>query len=463
VLLHAAGLEISHGLPDKEPGEFDLVFGVKADGLYNLLHAAGDLPLGTVVGFSSVAGRFGNVGQTDYSAANDLLCKVLSGLRRTRPQTRGLAIDWTAWGGIGMATRGSIPKIMAQAGVEMLPPEAGVAWIRRELTAGSADGTADSEVVVAGALGAMASEFHETGGLDPAAVKVDGPIAGTIGASVHDGLVMRVTLDPKAHPFLDHHRIDGTPVLPGVMGMEAFAEAARVLVPGWHVVAVENVDFRTPLKFYRDEPRTLTVTALVRPDGEGLVADCRLIAERTLPGADQAQRTVHFTGSVRLAAQPRDEAGDPAPVADGEPKLTAADVYRLYFHGPAYQVVREAWRHDDAIAARFAADLPAQADAPTLIGPRLVELCFQAAGLWEAGRDGRLALPLHVDSVRIAAEPTEQADLVATARPGGDGGFDCVVHGADGQVVLRVDGYRTVPLPESVPDDVRAPIRAVTG
>ena len=58
-------------------------------------------------------------------------------MRRTRPQTRGLALDWTAWGGIGMATRGSIPKIMEMAGVQMLPPEAGVAWIRRELASGA--------------------------------------------------------------------------------------------------------------------------------------------------------------------------------------------------------------------------------------------------------------------------------------------------------------------------------------
>ena len=33
VLLHAAGIEVSHALPDKEPGEFDLVFAVKGDGL----------------------------------------------------------------------------------------------------------------------------------------------------------------------------------------------------------------------------------------------------------------------------------------------------------------------------------------------------------------------------------------------------------------------------------------------
>ena len=97
LLVHAAGLEISRALPDKEPAEFDLVFGVKADGWFNLMKAAGDLPIGATVVFSSVAGRFGNAGQTDYAAANDLLCKITSSLRRTRPDTRGIAVDWTAW------------------------------------------------------------------------------------------------------------------------------------------------------------------------------------------------------------------------------------------------------------------------------------------------------------------------------------------------------------------------------
>ena len=460
VLLHAAGIEVSHFLPDKEPREFDLVFGVKADGLFNVLHAAGELPLGTVVAFSSVAGRFGNGGQTDYSAANDLQCKVLSSLRRTRPDVRTLAIDWTAWGGIGMATRGSIPKIMAAAGVDMLPAEAGVAWIRRELNTGMPDG----EVVVAGALGAMAAEFHETGGIDPACLTVDGPMLGeVVRASVHDGLVVRTTLDPTARPFLDHHRIDGTAVLPGVMGMEAFAEAARVLVPDLHVAAVEDVDFRAPLKFYRDEPRTLTVTALLRPDGDELLAECRLSADRRVPGADQPQPTVYFTGSVRLTSDPPALTGDEAARGDDTAGLTAEQVYRLYFHGPAYQVVGSAWKHGGGAAARFAADLPPQVDGPVLIGPRLVELCFQTVGLLEAGTDGILALPLHVGAVRLAGRPEERAGLVATARRDGHGGFTCTVCDDDGRLVLRLDGYRTVPLPDPPPADVIAAMREVIG
>ncbi len=125
--------------------------------------------------------------------------------------------------------------------------------------------------------------------------------------SVHDGVVVETTLDPIQQPFLDDHRIDGIPVLPGVMGMEAFAEAARLLAPDHHVLAVEDVMFAAPLKFYRDEPRTLTVQAVVRPDGDDLVAHCRLSAERLLPGQRPAaaHRALHRPCPARRRAARR--------------------------------------------------------------------------------------------------------------------------------------------------------------
>ncbi len=470
LLLHAAGIEVSRALPDKEPREFDLVLDVKADGWFNLLSAARDLPVGATVVFSSVAGRFGNAGQTDYAAANDLLCKITSSFRRTRPDTRGLALDWTAWGGIGMATRGSIPKIMEMAGVQMLPPEAGVAWIRRELTSSPYHG----EVVVAGVLGRMAEGYHATGGLDVSALDLAdaGPLVGeVVAADVHDGLVVRTSLDPKAQPYLDDHRIDGTPVLPGVMGMEGFAEVARLLVPDLTVASVEDVDFLVPVKFYRDQPRTLTITAGIRPDGDDLVADCRLEAERVLPGSDVPQRTVHFTGKVRLSAGPPSDAGeDGGPVGRAEDArvVPPEDVYRLYFHGPAYQVVAEAWQQNGGAAGRFSGHLPPDREAgaaATVLGPRLVELCFQVAGLWEAGSQGRLALPAHVDRLsllRRPAEPVGAEGTVAVAEPATEpGSFDCRVQDLAGSVVLRLEGYRTVPMPGELAEEVRGPLREV--
>ncbi len=469
VLLHAAGLEISRNLPEKEPREFDLVFDVKTTGWFALRRALRDIEVGASIVFSSVAGRFGNNGQTDYAAANDLLCKVTSSMRRTHPQTRAIALDWTAWGGIGMATRGSIPKIMEMAGVQMLPADAGVAWIHREL----ADSAFRGEVVVAGRLGLMATEYADAGGADVQRILAaagPGPMVGELTASAHHGLVVATTLDPTEQPFLDNHRIDGTPVLPGVMGMEAFAEAAALLAPaGYRVIDVEDVAFLAPVKFYRDEPRTLTVTARVEgsPDGgPELLARCTLTAERTLPGQDAPQVTMHFTGTVRLGTTaPEEESTDPVGEASAS-VLTAEQVYALYFHGPAYQVVGSAFADGEAAVARLAAPLPdnhVPSDAPLAGRPRLVELCFQAAGLREAGRDARMALPSRVGSVRVLGEPAD-GPMYAVAHQVGEGVFDCVVVDEAGRVVVRLDGYQSIPIPSPVPGDVLAPLaRAFAG
>jgi hypothetical protein len=351
---------------------------------------------------------------------------------------------------------------MEMAGIEMLPPEAGVAWIRRELTSSAESG----EVVVAGRLGVLTEERDPTGGLDPAAVAGPagtGPMVGAVqGAGVHSGLVVRTELDPTRQPFLDHHRIDGTAVLPGVMGAEAFAEVATLLAPGYRVAAVEDLDFLAPVKFYRDEPRTLTIGAVVHRDGPDLLADCRLQGERLLPGSDAPQVTTHFTGRVRLTRVAPEPERDDTPLKEAERAVAAADVYRVYFHGPAYQVVEQAWRYDGGCVGRLAAGLPPDhlpATAPTLIGPRLVELCFQTAGLWQAGREGVLGLPLHVDAVRLLADPATAAagGLYAVVQPR-DQRYDCAVVDERGTVVVSVEGYRTIALPGRLGDDARAPV-----
>ena len=81
------------------------------------------------------------------------------------------------------------------------------------------------------------------------------------GIDARGEVTFETELDPKLQPFLYDHQIEGTPVLPGVMGIEAFAEAALWMAPGWHIEAIEDVDFLAPFKFYRQEPRTLVIQA----------------------------------------------------------------------------------------------------------------------------------------------------------------------------------------------------------
>jgi NAD(P)-dependent dehydrogenase (short-subunit alcohol dehydrogenase family) len=479
VLLHAAGTERSHFLPDKDTREFDLVFDVKSDGWFNLLHAIGDMPLGATVAFSSIAGRFGNAGQTDYSAANDLLCKITSSFRTTRPATRGIVIDWTAWGGIGMATRGSIPKMMELAGIDMLPPEAGIPLIRRELTAGGTRG----EIVIGQRLGVLLNEWDATGGLDASAAEaskslqagpsLSGPMIGKIASmGLQSGLTIETTLDPALQPFLHDHQIDGTPVLPGVMGIEAFAEAALCLLPGWRVAAIEDVNFLAPFKFYRNEPRVVTVEAAIHPqrDTLALLADCRLIGRRPLPNQAEPQVTTHFTARVRLTKEAPTAVTVAALVLPAqhldEHIIEAADIYRLYFHGPAYQVVERAWWDGHRIVGLMAKGLPANhlpSDLLTVMTPRLIELCFQTAGLWEMGAQGRMGLPQHVDCVSsslLVIPESADTRLYALVTPDPDrGSFDAEVLDTKGNRYLQLSGYRTVAVPNAMDAERLKPLQ----
>ena len=468
VLLHAAGMERSHMLPDKDAREFDLIFDVKSDGWFNLLHAIDDMPLGATVAFSSIAGRFGNAGQTDYSSANDLLCKITSNFRSTMPATRAIAIDWTAWGGIGMATRGSIPKMMEAAGIDMLPPEAGIPLIRRELTAGATRG----EVVIGQRLGVLMNEFDPTGGLDVDKARIllqklpRGPMTGKVASmTLQGGLSIETTLDPAVQPFLHDHQIEGTPLLPGVMGIEAFAETALCLLPGWNVEAVENVNFLSPIKFYRNEPRTLTLAAVIRPQGDMMVVECRLLGQRTLPNQPEPQVTTHFTGRVRLVSRQPQPVTRPKPNPPAGAMITASDVYRVYFHGPAYQVVEQAWWDGVRMIGLMARNLPGNhhpPDLPTVMSPRLIELCFQSAGLWELAVQGQLGLPQHVDEVCVLRSPELAAGplyAVVTPQPSQ---FDVEVLDANGNIYLQLKGYRTVALPKGVDANALKALQALT-
>ncbi|MFO7680004.1 MAG: SDR family NAD(P)-dependent oxidoreductase [Chloroflexota bacterium] len=471
VLLHAGGLLIDRTLPNKEPQQFNLVFDVKADGFFNLIQAARGMPIGATVSFSSVAGRFGNNGQSDYSSANDLLCKISNSMRMWRPETRGIAIDWTAWGEIGMASRGSVPAIMAALGIDMLPPQSGVPTIRRELIAGGTKG----EILVAGRLGAWMEEMDPNGGADTD--KINAVLAqrqpplllvGEVKAvKLYGGLEVETLLDPHVQPFLYDHAPDvGTPWLPGVMATEALAELATVLAPGYRVAAVENEQMMGAFKFFRMEPRSLYLNATITPDGQDLIAHT-VLRSVTKPAKEglPVQVKEHFAADVRLRrGELSSPSGDgattpPLPVVAFQPPaaldlpITAAEIYQSFFHGPAYQVIERASVQGNQCVALMSHDLPANtapAGAESLLAPRLVELCFQAAALWHVKTHNAMAFPQGFASLTACRQPAEAESrrLYGIVQTNDNGNtFDAQVLDEAGNLFVELKGYRTVGRP----------------
>ncbi|WP_261595538.1 SDR family NAD(P)-dependent oxidoreductase, partial [Pseudoalteromonas holothuriae] len=84
-IIHSAGILRDGLLRQKEAADIAAVFAVKAQGLVNLDEASKEDDLAFFVGFSSMAGVIGNVGQTDYAAANGFV----DGYLRSRAQRGG--------------------------------------------------------------------------------------------------------------------------------------------------------------------------------------------------------------------------------------------------------------------------------------------------------------------------------------------------------------------------------------
>jgi len=227
-------------------------------------------------------------------------------------------------------------------------------------------------------------------------------------------------------------------------------------LPEWRVSCVENIDFSAPLKFYRNQPRTVTTKVHLRSEPDDVIADCSLSGIRTLVGKSEPQITNHFSGTVRLTKNQRvQDLPSLAVVAPLEPTVEAHNIYKVYFHGPAYQVLARAWRDGERMIGQMSASLPpnhAPAHLQTVLNPRILELCLQTAGLWEITVKNRLGLPQHIDRIRLwnaALEP--DSTLYAIVTPDERHGvFNAEVIDSKGRRFCEMQGYRTAVLMNDV-------------
>jgi len=146
-LIHGAGVIQDKLIRDKTLGSFEAVLGTKLDGALNLARLLDPDSLRFAALFSSIAGRFGNAGQSDYAAANEVLNKLALWLDARWPG-RVVAINWGPWSGVGMVS--DLEEHLGARGLGMIAPEVGPSLLLDELRFGPKGGV---EVLLAGDLG----------------------------------------------------------------------------------------------------------------------------------------------------------------------------------------------------------------------------------------------------------------------------------------------------------------------
>ncbi len=479
-IIHAAGIEISKDLSSKDRDQFDWVFGIKHDGWNALMEATADDDLEFLVAFGSVAGRFGNIGQTDYSAANEYLCKAVKTAAAERNVPTAFTIAWGPWGEVGMATKGSILQIMESTGVTPIPTADGVAQFLAEL---ATPGVRES--VVAGNVGAIDADGQVVeAAWDPrlgkyqsrmdAAPERFALLAG-IESATAESVTTRIEMDQATQAYARDHAIDGVPYLPGVFGLEAFAETASLLAPeGTVCTTLADASFGVPVKQLKSRPAVSRITATRNDDG---TISCTLWSRMVGPdGVERGEPRTHFAATVTFGDAPAAKRTSEVPACTRDRDHDS--IYPPFFHGPSFQVLRFAGPLDDESVG-----IGTTPEAPVLDGvtpqwhvhPLLVEALFQVCGLRTMTVDDRMSLPAAIERLDILYTGAIEKDTRLWGRYSGrdDSGlyrFDAAACTEDGTVLLRMVQYgmvETGAVPgaesEDVPEDEAPRNGAVNG
>ncbi len=430
-IIHGAGIEDSKLVREKDPEIFEKVVSIKVQGWINLINAIesnniNELKLACC--FTSIAGRFGNAGQTDYSAANSILDAEMCRLNAVGT-IRAIAIAWTGWRDVGMATKGSIEKVFEQAGIQTVGIERGVKLFVDEILR-----KGKRRVVIAGELGILDSSHVKRAPPLLIPSEISAIIENQENMSLIDYILdfengkkitIETTFDVDKFPFLIDHSIEGIPYLPGVMALELFAQCSKLLIPDSFVSGFTDVSFGLPVKLTKSKQKVRVIA--IR---DGNKVECKMESDLTnSEGEVFGQPKLHHSAIVELSKTYNSSKKSLIGLPQNDNLTYSSNfIYSRFFHGPRFQshagIIkgisnetnlgadgRILQRHQLPNSYQFKLELE-DINIKLESYPMLIESAFQNSGMVTMEQSGMQALPIAISSTTILRQPLKDANLL---------------------------------------------------
>ncbi|MCP6763169.1 MAG: SDR family NAD(P)-dependent oxidoreductase [Fischerella sp. CENA71] len=316
-IIHGAGNLADKLIEKKTEQDFEKVYTAKVQGLENILACVKPSHIEHLVLFSSVTGFYGNIGQSDYAIANEILNKSAHLFKQKYPQSHVVAINWGGWDS-GMVTA-ELKKEFARRGIDIIPVEAGTQMLVRELRNTNHNTT---QVVIGSPMPTPAAPLD----------------------SKLRTYRIRRKLTLAANPFLQDHVIAGNPVLPATCAVSWMSDVCEKLYPGYK--AFSSTDFRIFKGITFNETLADEYILDLQETSKNLENHevnflCKIWSKNP-----EGKTIYHFSTQVKLL---RDI--PPAPIyeklnltEDNIITTTGKDFYQTgesaLFHGPAFQQLR---------------------------------------------------------------------------------------------------------------------------
>jgi NAD(P)-dependent dehydrogenase (short-subunit alcohol dehydrogenase family) len=389
-VIHGAGNLADKLIEKKTMQDFDSVYSPKVTGLQSVLHAVPSRQLDFLVLFSSIVGFFGNVGQTDYAIANEILNKSAYLLQRQNPNCRVISINWGPWEA-GMVTP-ELKRAFEERGVEIIPVETGARMLLKELL--------------------PQSEY-------PVQIVVGTPPALPAETTVTElkQYQIRRKLSLEANPFLYDHQIGEKPVLPATCAATWAVHSIEQLYPGYFFVHLSNYRVLKGIVFdnsLADEYVMDIKETAKTPDG---TIDFKALIWSKNP---RGRTLYHYTIEVRLG-----KTVPPAPVlplisSDPSKPISGEQLYQngTLFHGPSFQGVTRVLHVSpgelkmECMLPKVAANI--QGQFPVITGnPFVYDTIVQSVLIWAQYVYHAPCLPSRVDKFeQFKAIPFEMPIVV---------------------------------------------------
>lgn len=391
-LIHGAGVLADKLIAKKSMADFELVTRTKIDGLRNLL---ANLPLEQlryIVLFSSIAGFYGNVGQTDYALANAVLDKAAHQLQRLYPSCRVIALNWGPWDS-GMVSP-ELRELFIEHEFTVISGEQGTQALIDELEREQPA----TQTLIGDPIQFATEHLSPVLRMIRARRALMGGRYDQLNSDLRSYEIRRV-LTLAANPFLNDHRINGNAVLPITCAVAWMTNACEQLYPGLQCVLCEQV---TVLKGIVFDEQLADHYLLSLRELHKTVDPAEVVFEAQISSTtSNGQPRYHYRARLTLRKEPLPAEFVPTLANAQQQSIDAASFYHdgTLFHGPSFQGV-ERLLHQDAqgntVRCRLAALTPEQQGQFTVqtLNPYVADACLHGVLIWMRQREPHLVLPL---------------------------------------------------------------------
>ncbi|WP_016950936.1 SDR family NAD(P)-dependent oxidoreductase [Anabaena sp. PCC 7108] len=428
-IIHGAGNLADKLIEKKTSEDFEKVYTAKVQGLENLLACVNIQQLQHLVLFSSVTGFYGNIGQSDYAIANEILNKSAHLIKQSHPQCHVVAINWGGWDS-GMVTP-QLKKAFAERGISIIPLEVGTQMLVNELHPAYQDNT---QIVIGSTM-------------IPPAMPLDSQLRSY-------RIRRRMTL--AENPFLYDHTIAGSPVLPATCAKSWMVNGCEEIYPGYRYFSCQEFRVLKGITFNSTlaHEHFLEIEEVSKSDGKFVEFKTKILSK-----TPEGKTHYHFSALIKIVRELPD-----APIYESvdlrEDNIVTTTGKGFYqngdlslFHGPAFQEITKVlnispekltaeccWQE---ITAKQQGQFPVKWH-----NPYIIDLSTQTLWLWlnhfhqEVCLPGQLTYCEQFVDVPFNVPFYVSCEIISKTDTGINANF--LIHNREGQIYSRILGAKAV-------------------